>query len=223
MFINSLTYYLDDSAKDFSQNSSYITVSPITLAETTLATSLNSSGYDEDYYRKNSRPANAVKKSTTVKPVVIRPATTTRRPRPTRHPAETKDPVHSWDQAGKEIRHIIFQHIKFNAIIHADTCGGNILVPLSDDQNNKVIEETYRSTSFPIARTYPSICTWNVKVRRKSHLPSKFMVMMGRLQVSINCRHGRIVLRLDERSRLPNDKECTNGYIRVSPFMKEAK
>jgi hypothetical protein len=49
------------------------------------------------------------------------------------------------------------------------------------------------------------------------------MVMMGRLQVSINCRHGRIVLRLDERSRLPNDKECTNGYIRVSPFMKEAK
>ncbi|EFX72521.1 hypothetical protein DAPPUDRAFT_254379 [Daphnia pulex] len=193
----------DDSAKDFSQNSCYITVSPITLAETTLATSLNSSGNDEDYYRKNSRPANAVKKSTTVKPVVRRPATTTRRPRPTRHPAETKDPVHSWDQA--------------------DTCGGNILVPLSDDQNNKVIEETYRSTSFPIARTYPSICTWNVKVRRKSHLPSKFMVMMGRLQVSINYRHGRIVLRLDERSRLPNDKECTNGYIRVSPFMKEAK
>jgi hypothetical protein len=123
MFINSLTYYLDDSAKDFSQNSSYITVSPITLAETTLATSLNSSGYDEDYYRKNSRPANAVKKSTTVKSVVRRPATTTRRPRPTRHPAETKDPVHSWDQAGKEIRHIIFQHIKFKAIIHADTCG----------------------------------------------------------------------------------------------------
>lgn len=111
MFINSLTYYLDDSAKDFSQNSSYITVSPITLAETTLATSLNSSGYDEDYYRKNSRPANAVKKSTTVKPVVRRPATTTRRPRPTRHPAETKDPVHSWDQAGKEIRHNIFLNI----------------------------------------------------------------------------------------------------------------
>lgn len=127
MFINSLTYYLDDSAKDKSQNSSYITIPSITLAETTLATSLNSSGYDEDYYRKNSRPANAVKKSTTVKPVVRRPATTTRRPRPTRHPAETKDPVHSWDQAGKEIRHIIFQHIKFNAIIHADTCGGNIL------------------------------------------------------------------------------------------------
>ncbi|EFX80455.1 hypothetical protein DAPPUDRAFT_224770 [Daphnia pulex] len=175
----------DDSAKDKSQNSSYITDSPITLAETTLATSLNSSGYDEDYYRKNSRPANAVKKSTTVKPVVRQPATTTRRPsRTTRRPAETKDPVHSWDQA--------------------DTCGGNILVPLSDDQNNKVIEETYRSTSFPTARTYPLICTWNVKVSK-------------------NCRHGRIVLRLDERSRLPNDKECANGYIRVSPFMKEAK
>lgn len=123
MFINSLPYYyLDDSdIKDFSQNSSYITVSPITLAETTLATSLNGSGYDEDYYRKNNRPANVVKKSTTVKPVVRRPATTTRRPRPTRRPAETKDPVHSWDQAGKDIRHNIFQHIKFNAIIHG-TC-----------------------------------------------------------------------------------------------------
>jgi hypothetical protein len=112
MFINSLTYYLDDSAKDKSQNSSYITIPSITLAETTLATSLNGSGYDEDYYRKNSRPANAVKKSTTVKPVVRRPATTTRRPsRTTRRPAETKDPVHSWDQAGKEIRHTIFFNI----------------------------------------------------------------------------------------------------------------
>lgn len=118
--VNSLPLYLDDSAEKKSENSSHITVPPITLSKTTLAISLNGSGYDEDYYRKNNRPANAVKRSTTVKPVVRRPATTTRRPRPTRRPAETKSPVHSWDLAGKEIRDKNLEHVrdKVNAFIH---------------------------------------------------------------------------------------------------------
>lgn len=30
-------------------------------------------------------------------------------------------------------------------------------------------------------------------------------------------------MRVDGRSRLPDEEGCAKGYIRVSPFMKEAK
>ncbi|KAI9554661.1 hypothetical protein GHT06_019934 [Daphnia sinensis] len=166
-----------DSIESKQQNGS-VTDKPVTMLptlNTTLATE-----YNTDYYRNNNRQV-------TRRPVTRRPTTrrlVTRRPAGNnRRPPQTKPPI-GWDQA--------------------DTCGGNILVPLSEDQTNALIEETYQSTGFPVARIYPLICTWNVKVSKK-------------------CRHARIVLRIDERSRLADDKECNKGFFRVSPFMKEAK
>ncbi|XP_057375617.1 mucin-2-like [Daphnia carinata] len=88
-----------------------------------------------------------------------------------------------------------------------DTCGSNIVVPLT--YNRKILTEqairpTYKSTDFPAGRTYPLVCNWNV-------------------QVSKNCSRARITMRVDGRSRLPDEEGCSKGYIRVSPFMKEAK
>ncbi|KAK4004147.1 hypothetical protein OUZ56_005892 [Daphnia magna] len=88
-----------------------------------------------------------------------------------------------------------------------DTCGSNIVVPLT--YNRKILAEqalrpTYKSTDFPAGRTYPLVCNWNV-------------------QVSKNCSRARITMRVDGRSRLPDEEGCAKGYIRVSPFMKEAK
>lgn len=78
------------------------------------------------------------------------------------------------------------------------------------------------STGFPVERTYPLICTWNVKVSLRI-LHNFLSIFQLVCQVSKNCRHARIVLRIDEHSRLPNEKECNKGYLRVSPFMQEAK
>jgi hypothetical protein len=43
------------------------------------------------------------------------------------------------------------------------------------------------------------------------------------IQATKNCSRARITLRVDGRSRLPDEEGCTKGYVRVSPFMKEAK
>ncbi|XP_057375611.1 uncharacterized protein LOC130696547 [Daphnia carinata] len=164
------------------QHNMSVTDQPVTVSPT-LNTSL-ATEYNTDYYRNNNR--QATRRPATRRPATRRPATrrpVTRRPAGNSRPPQAK-PTIGWD--------------------HADTCGGNILVPLSEDQTNGLIEETYQSTGFPVARTYPLICTWNVKVSK-------------------NCRHARIVLRIDERSRLADDKECNKGFFRVLPFMKEAK
>lgn len=75
-----------------------------------MTTSLNETGYDEDYSRKNSRPEGG--SSSTSNPVVRRPSTTsTRRPaRPNKRPVE--GPVKSWDQAGKQIKFVIKMYFK---------------------------------------------------------------------------------------------------------------
>lgn len=67
---------------------------------------------------------------------------------------------------------------------------------------NKVL--TYKSTQFPEPQSAPYACSWDVKVSR-------------------NCRRGRVTLSVDSRSRLPDEPRCSRGYLRVSPFMKEAK
>ena len=83
--------------------------------------------------------------------------------------------------------------------IDLDWCGGNILMDLTSRK-----EFTYRSAGFPSPQSTPYACSWDVKVGR-------------------NCRRGRITMKMDERSRLADDSRCSRGYIRVSPFMKEAK
>ncbi|XP_057374926.1 mucin-5AC-like [Daphnia carinata] len=85
-----------------------------------------------------------------------------------------------------------------------DACGGNILVPLSNDRNI-LIEQTYKSTDFPSGRTHPLVCSWKVEVS------------------NTNCNRGLVTMTVDELSRLSDEEGCLNGYYRVSPFMKEAK
>jgi hypothetical protein len=42
-------------------------------------------------------------------------------------------------------------------------------------------------------------------------------------KVNKACRRARITMKLDERSRLPDEDECAKGYLRISPFMNETK
>ncbi|XP_046452601.1 uncharacterized protein LOC124200420 isoform X2 [Daphnia pulex] len=88
-----------------------------------------------------------------------------------------------------------------------DTCGKNIILPLTADRTilmEQAIKPSYESTKFPEERDYPMVCTWNVKVNKA-------------------CRRARITMKLDERSRLPDEDECAKGYLRISPFMNETK
>jgi len=81
----------------------------------------------------------------------------------------------------------------------ADTCGGSILVDL---KSKKI--QTFKSTKFPSARSKPYSCSWSIKVGK-------------------NCRLGRLTMTVLPGSRLANELQCTKGYLRVAPFMKEAK
>ncbi|XP_057375622.1 uncharacterized protein LOC130696555 isoform X2 [Daphnia carinata] len=80
---------------------------------------------------------------------------------------------------------------------------GTIVVPISSnpDYNKKV---TVKSPNFPYGRSTPVTSTWNVKVRT-------------------NCRRGLVTMKIDELSRLSDEEECSEGFYRVSPFMKQAK
>jgi len=88
-----------------------------------------------------------------------------------------------------------------------DTCGQNVILPLTADRAilmQQAVKPNYESTAFPEERDYPLVCTWNVKVNKA-------------------CRRARITMKLDERSRLPDEDDCAKGYLRVSPFMNETK
>ena len=89
-----------------------------------------------------------------------------RRNRPaSMRPVKSPRPV-SWGQYGwyffYSLCPFFFVHFQLNYYL-VDACGGNILVPLSNDRNI-LIEQTYKSTDFPSGRTHPLICSWKVEV-----------------------------------------------------------
>lgn len=65
-------------------------------------------------------------------------------------------------------------------MIRIDACGGNILVPLSNDRNI-LIEQTYKSTDFPSGRTHPLVCSWKVEVCTKP--PCSLFVVLNHTDI----------------------------------------
>lgn len=52
-------------------------------------------------------------------------------------------------------------------MLMADTCGLNVVIPLTADRivlREQGLKPNYKSTGFPGERDYPLVCTWNVKV-----------------------------------------------------------
>ncbi|KAI9554663.1 hypothetical protein GHT06_019936 [Daphnia sinensis] len=80
---------------------------------------------------------------------------------------------------------------------------GTIIVPISSNPvyNKKI---TVKSPNFPYGRSTPVTSSWTVKVRT-------------------NCRQGLVTMKIDELSRLSDEEDCSEGFYRVSPFMKQAK
>jgi hypothetical protein len=89
----------------------------------------------------------------------------------------------------------------------------------------QAIKPSYESTKFPEERDYPMVCTWNVKVFSSFGLRECSRLIVSRFSRKVNkaCRRARITMKLDERSRLPDEDECAKGYLRISPFMNETK
>ncbi|KAI9554664.1 hypothetical protein GHT06_019937 [Daphnia sinensis] len=88
-----------------------------------------------------------------------------------------------------------------------DTCGLNVVIPLTADRivlREQGIKPNYKSTGFPHERDYPLVCTWNIKVNKV-------------------CRRARITMKVDERSRLPDEEGCIKGYLHISPFMNQTR
>lgn len=117
---------------------------------------------------------------------------------------------------------------KFESIkIVIDSFKGTIVVPISSnpDYNKKLI---VKSPNFPYGRSNPVTSSWNVKVTtiyNNNHLdlstcPS---CCCFEPQVRTNCRRGLVTMKIDELSRLSDEKECSEGFYRVSPFMKQTK
>lgn len=80
-----------------------------------------------------------------------------------------------------------------------DSCGGNVAIDL---KSKKV--QIFKSTGFPSSRSQPYSCSWSIKAGK-------------------NCAVGRMTLTLLAGSRLANEVQCSKGYFRIAPFMKEAK
>ncbi len=91
------------------------------------------------------------------------------RPASSMRPMKSPRPV-SWGQYGTFSLHILSSLYEMCwltlGFLSKDACGGNILVPLSNDRNI-LIEQTYKSIDFPAGRTRPLVCSWKVEVNNK--------------------------------------------------------
>lgn len=89
-----------------------------------------------------------------------------------------------------------------------DTCGLNIIIPLTADRKilmEQAIRPNYKSTGFPEERDYPLACTWNVKVYF-----AEFIVLVSVLNLCqlILSRWIKSVVVLVSRWKWMNEVDC---------------